>query len=215
MPARLHLLGADREPEAEGLERLILRTDGGDILCRLHPTVAGDAAVLWVFGVGGGLSGPAGGLYTRLGQRLRPQGVLSLELAWRRPGRMEACITDLLTGLDWLAGQGRRRVALVGHSFGGAVVIGAGAGHRQVVAVAALSSQAVGTEPAGLLAPRRLLLMHGLEDEILPAACSCDIHRRANEPKRLILYPACAHGLDACREAVDRDLLAWLAEVLA
>jgi pimeloyl-ACP methyl ester carboxylesterase len=210
----LRLLGEDREPEAEGLERLWLRTDGGDILCRLHPAGTGDAAVLWAFGIGGGLNGPAGGLYTRLGQLLRPRGVLSLELAWRRPGQMQSCVADLLAGLDWLAGQGRHRVVLAGHSFGGAVVITAGTLRRQVVAVAALSSQTVGTQAVGLLAPRPLLLMHGLVDEILPATCSQDIHRRAAQPKTLILYPGCAHGLDACRDAVDRDLLAWLTEVL-
>jgi hypothetical protein len=63
----LQLLGVEREPEGEGQERLRLLTDGGDIDCRLHATTGGDAAVLWVFGAGGGLGGPAGGLYTRLG----------------------------------------------------------------------------------------------------------------------------------------------------
>jgi alpha-beta hydrolase superfamily lysophospholipase len=56
--------------------------------------------------------------------------------------------------------------------------------------------------------------MHGTADEVLPDACSRDLHRRAREPKRLILYPGCRHGLDECRAAVDRDLLAWLGEVL-
>jgi alpha-beta hydrolase superfamily lysophospholipase len=117
-----HLLGAEREPEGDGMERLRLLTDGGAITCRLHPTPEGDAAVLWVFGAGGGLGGPADGLYPRLAQRLRSRGVLSVELAWRQPARMGPCVADLLAGLDWLAGQGRRRVALAGHSFGGAVV---------------------------------------------------------------------------------------------
>lgn len=164
------------------MERLRLLTDGGAISGRLHPTPEGDAAVLWVFGAGGGLGGPAGGLYPRLAQRLRIRGVMSVELAWRQPARMAPCIADLLAGLDWLAGQRRRRVALVGHSFGGAVVIAAGAAREEVVAVAALSSQSAGTELAGALAPRPLLLVHGLADEILPADCSRDIHRRAARP---------------------------------
>ena len=210
----LELLGAEREPEDEGTERLRLMTNGGEILCRLHPAAAGDAAVLWVFGAGGGLGGPAGGLYSRLGQRLRRSDVLSLELAWRQPARMAPCVADAMAGLDWLVAQGRRRVVLVGHSFGGAVVIAAGAAREEVVAVAALSSQTAGTERAGALAPRPLLLVHGLADEILPAACSRDIHRRAAEPKEIILYPGCRHGLDECRDALDRDLLAWLARVL-
>ena len=91
------------------------------------PLAPGDAAVLWVFGAGGGLGGPAGGLYTRLGQRLRSRGVASLELAYRHPGHLADCVRDVLLGLAWLAGEGRRRVVLVDHSFGGAVVVTAGA----------------------------------------------------------------------------------------
>lgn len=210
----LKLLDAEREPEADGLERLRLLTDGGEIGCRLHPAMEGDAAVLWVFGAGGGLGGPAGGVYTRLGQRLRDRDVLSLELAWRKPAHMTPCVDDMLAGIDWLASQGRRRIALVGHSFGGAVAITAGPACEEVVAVAALSSQSAGTELAGSLAPRPLLLVHGLADEILPAACSHDIHRRAAEPKEIILYPGCRHGLDECRDALDRDLIEWLSRVL-
>jgi fermentation-respiration switch protein FrsA (DUF1100 family) len=209
----LDLLGAEREPDADGTERLRLLTDAGDITCRLHPSETGETAVLWVFGAGGGLNGPAGGLYPRLAAQLRPLGVMSLELAYRLPARLVPCVQDVLAGLDWLAGQGRRRIALVGHSFGGAVVISAGAVRQEVVAVAALSSQTAGTELARAISPRPLLLVHGLQDEILPAACSRDIHRRAAEPKALILYPRCRHGLDECRDALDADLMEWFGRV--
>jgi alpha/beta superfamily hydrolase len=212
----LNLSGVERRDEAEGQERLRLLTDAGAVECRWHPAPAGDAAVLWVFGAGGGLGGPAGGLYTRLGQQLRPRGVASLELAYRHPGRLEDCVRDVLLGLAWLAGEGRRRVALVGHSFGGAVVITAGAAAGEaVVAVAALSSQTRGTEAAASLSPRPLLVMHGTADEVLPDACSRDIYERARQPKELILYPGCRHGLDQCREELDRDLTGWLERVVA
>jgi dienelactone hydrolase len=127
---------------------------------------------------------------------------------------MTPCAANLLVGLDWLAGQGRRRIALVGHSFGGAVVIAAGAARTEMVAIAAPGSQTAGTEFAHLLAPRPLLVVHGLADEILPAACSRDIHCCAAEPKKIILYASCRHELDECRDALDRDLLAWLSRVL-
>jgi fermentation-respiration switch protein FrsA (DUF1100 family) len=214
-PPGLVLTRLERREEAPGQERLRLVTAAGEIEGRLHPASSGNAAVLWVFGAGGGLGGPAGGLYTRLGQRLRPRGITSLELAYRHPGRLGHCVQDVLLGLDWLAGEGRRRVVLVGHSFGGAVVITAGAASKAAIAVAALSSQTRGTEAAASLAPRPLLVVHGLADEVLPAACGQDIHRRARPPKELILYPECRHGLDECREALDRDLLGWLERVLA
>jgi hypothetical protein len=213
----LALRGVERHEEAEGQEHLRLLTDGGAIECRWHPAAAaGDAAVLWVFGTGGGLGGPAGGLYTRLGRRLRAGGVPSLELAYRHPGRLGDCVRDVLLGLAWLAGEKRRRVVLVGHSFGGAVVIMAGAaGGEAVIAVAALSSQTRGTEAVASLSPRPLMVMHGTADEILPDACSRDIHGRARQPKELILYPGCRHGLDECREKLDRDLMGWLERVIA
>lgn len=211
----LTLQRVERSPEPGGAERLVFHTDAGAIACRFHPAATGDAAVLWVFGSGGGLGGPAGGVYTRLGGRLREAGVASLELDYRRPGRLEMCVTDVLLGVAWLTGQGRSRIVLVGHSFGGAVVIAAGAASGAVVAVAALSSQTAGTEAVGALSPRPVLFAHGSADEILPAACSRDLYARAGEPKQLVLYPGCRHGLDGCRDALDRDLTAWLDWVIA
>jgi fermentation-respiration switch protein FrsA (DUF1100 family) len=76
--------------------------------------------------------------------------------------------------------------------------------------VVAMSSQSAGTSAVGSLAPRPLLLLHGTADEILPDACSRDIHARAAEPKALRLYPGCRHGLDECRDELDRDLTAWI-----
>ncbi len=211
--AELALLGAAAEPAGAGAERVVLDTSRGAIECRYHDAPAGDAAVLWVFGAGGGLGGPAGGVYERLGARLAPDGLASLQVAYRRPADLVECVLDVLAGVAYLAERGRARVVLVGHSFGGAVVITAGATSDAVIAVAALSSQLAGTGAADQLAPRPLLVAHGTADEVLPDRCSRDIHARAREPKRLVLYPGCRHGLDACRDDLDRDLTAWLREV--
>jgi fermentation-respiration switch protein FrsA (DUF1100 family) len=200
-------------PEAEGVHAVTLATADGDIRCRLQ-LANGERAVLWVFGAGGGLGGPAGGVYQRLGEVLSPEGVTSLELDYRRPARLEPCVTDVLTGLDYLADLGKRRVVLVGHSFGGAVVIEAGARRAEVAGVAALSSQTAGAGRVAEIAPRPLLLAHGEADEVLPPRCSRDLFAQARQPKQIILYPGCRHGLDQCREALDCDLLAWLRQVL-
>ncbi len=213
--ARLSVLDVRRASVDDGgVESLELLTDRGAIACRMQDALAGDAAVLWVFGAGGGFHGPAGGLYDRLGARLAPEGLASFQVAYRRPADLPDCVLDVLAALDYLAGRGRTRVVLVGHSFGGAVVISAGIASETVIAVAALSSQTAGTSAAARLAPRPLLLAHGTEDEILPDQCSRDIYARAADPKRLILYPGCRHGLDACRDALDADLGAWLRDVV-
>ena len=200
--------------EEGGAERLGLRTNAGDIECRLH-RAAGGAAILWVFGAGGGLGGPAGGLYTRLAGHLRPHDITSLELDYRRPGHLKECVRDVMLGIGYLSGQGKSRVVLVGHSFGGAVVITAGAVSDYVVAVAALSSQSYGVGSVRELSPKPLLLIHGTHDEVLPDVCSRNLYEQAGEPKELILYPGCLHGLDQCREELDRDLLRWLEGVPA
>jgi alpha-beta hydrolase superfamily lysophospholipase len=54
----------------------------------------------------------------------------------------------------------------------------------------------------------------GTADQVLPDGCSRALYARAGEPKRLILYPGCRHGLDECRERLDGDLMGWLRGVL-
>jgi pimeloyl-ACP methyl ester carboxylesterase len=131
------------------------------------------------------------------------------------PGRLDDCVADVRAGVGHLAANGAQEVLLVGHSFGGAVVIQAAiACGAPVVGVAALSSQSFGTFGVEQLSPRPLLLIHGETDEILPPRCSHDIFHRANDPKELILYPGCMHGLDQCAAALDRDLTAWIENVL-
>lgn len=210
---RLDLREIEHGPEDDRTDILRLATSAGTLLGRWHPS-PGEAAVLWVFGSGGGLGGPAGGAWSRLGARLQEDGIASLELDYRRPGELGACRQDALLALDWMGSLGKARVAVVGHSFGGAVAIGAGLLSDRVVAVAALSSQVEGTADVRALAPKPLLLIHGAADEVLPDLGSRDIHDRAGAPRELILYPGCRHGLDGCREALDRDLMAWLGRVL-
>jgi alpha-beta hydrolase superfamily lysophospholipase len=209
----LELQAVETGPPEDGVEPVWLHTSAGTIHCRHHPAEAGDTAVVWVFGAGGGLGGPAGGLYPRLAAQLAPDGVASLRLDYRRPADLIACVLDVLVGVAYLGTLGRSRVVLVGHSFGGAVVITAGAISPEAIGVAALSSQTAGTDLVGAVSPRPLLLMHGTADEVLPDSCSRTLYERAGEPRRLVLYAGCRHGLDDCREDLDRDLLAWLREV--
>ncbi len=210
----LALRSAEPAGREDGAEIVRLHTDAGTIDTRYHPADMGDVAVLWVFGAGGGLGGPAGGLYPRLAAHLAPLGIASLRLDYRRPAELLPCVLDVLVGIAYLATRARGRVVLVGHSFGGAVVIAAGAASPAVIGVAALSSQMAGAGHVGQISPRPLLLIHGTADEILPDRCSRDLYRRAGEPRRLVLYQGCRHGLDQCRAALDRDVLAWIREVV-
>jgi pimeloyl-ACP methyl ester carboxylesterase len=209
----LHLDHVTDVPGDDDVRLVGLHTTGGTIECRWHEAPPGDTAVLWVFGAGGGFGGPAGGLYSRLSQALLRYTIAGLELAYRHPADLEPCVLDVLLGAAWLKSIGRTRVILVGHSFGGAVVINGGVFSREVIGVAALSSQSYGATDIADLAPRPVLLIHGESDEVLPDRCSRDLYRLAHDPKTLLLYPGCGHGLDACRDQLDRDLLAWILHV--
>jgi len=194
---------------------LTLDTGSGQIRARYHHADS-EYAVLWVFGTGGGLGGPAGGLYERLGSRIATEGsAASFQLDYRRPADLLPCVLDVLLGVEYLKSLGHSRVILVGHSFGGAVVISAGLRSADVIAVAALSSQTSGAGEVGELSPKPLFVAHGEDDEILPWSCSAVIFNNAGEPRTLKLYPGCKHGLDDCREELDRDLMEWLRSVWA
>jgi len=211
----LELQAIEHTEMAEGVDSVRIHTDQGTIEGRFHAASPAAAGIVWVGGAGGGLEGPAGGMYPRLAGRLVPAGLASLLLDYRFPSLYGGCVLDTLAGIAYLGMRGVERVALVGHSFGGAVVIAAGAHSRETAAVAALSSQLAGTEDAFRLSPRPLLLIHGEADEVIPDWCSREIHRRARHPKELRVYRGCRHGLDECRESIERDLSEWLLRVVA
>ena len=120
-----------------------------------------------------------------------------------------------MAGLSFLSATGHTDVALVGHSFGGAVVIAAAPLSPLVKAVAALSSQTYGASNAGAVSPRPLLLAHGGADTRLLPSCSDLIYEWANEPKEKVIYPGAEHGLVECQEELDALLKDWLVYHLA
>lgn len=204
-----------REPVADEESAVTLRTDRGDIMTRYHPVAGGTAGVVWVGGAGGGLDGPAHGLYPEACRRLQERGVAGLRLHYRQPDFLEGGVLDTLLGVEFLAEEGVERVALVGHSFGGAVVITAGALSDRVRAVVPMSTQTAGTGLTPRVAPRAMLLVHGTADRVLPDLCSRQVFERAREPKELVLYPGAGHGLDEVREELLQLLVRWLPGQLA
>jgi dienelactone hydrolase len=171
--------------------------------------------VVWVGGAGGGLDGPARGLYPEACRRLQGAGVAGLRLHYRLPNHLEACVLDTLLGVEFLAREGVERVGLVGHSFGGAVVISAGANSERVKAVVPMSTQTYDAGLAPAVSPRPVLLIHGTADEVLPDTCSRRVYEHAREPKELVLYPGARHGLDEAREEILELLVRWLTEKLS
>jgi hypothetical protein len=167
-----------------------------------------------VGGGDGGFDGPAEALYLDLVDDLGAIGCGALRLDFRIhkfPNDPEEGVFDVLAGIEHLARAGIDRVALVGHSFGGAVVIEAGVRDRRVACVATLATQTAGAQRVAELAPTPLLLIHGLADIRLPPDGSRMLFRRAGEPKRLELLEGATHSLRQRREDVRDELLRWFA----
>lgn len=196
-------------PDAAAMEVI---TADGIITCLRHGLDAGEeGAVLFLGGALGGLSGPAHGLYHTLAGALG-----GVRLHYRKPGRLEDCVMDVLLVQHLLARRGVSRLVLVGHSFGGAVAIAAGAFLGSATAgVAALSTQVPGTEQVGHLAGRPLLLVHGDADGVLPDLCSHNVYERAGDPKELVILQGEGHLLEGAAEELTARLTAFATSALA
>jgi len=194
--------------------RLRLETTRGNIDAVLHPVEGGTGAVICVGGAMGGVDGPADNLYARLPRLLAPHRVTVLRIDYRQPDNLEECVLDVLAGCSFLRGIGATGLVLVGHSFGGAVVIKAGELHEAVSGVVSMSPQLHGTREVENLG-KPLILVHGMADTILNHEASEDIYRRALEPKRIVLYAEAGHSLIQAKDAIDALLLDWIPARLA
>ncbi|MDB6122260.1 MAG: phospholipase [Pedosphaera sp.] len=195
------------------VESLTLQTNRGDVTCCYHPALGHTnilGGTIWVGGAGGGLDGPARGLYPEACRRLQKKGVAGLRLHYRFPNDLAECVLDTLLGVEFFKQEKVGRITLVGHSFGGAVVITAGALSDAVKAVIAMSTQTYGTDLAPRISPRPLLLIHGTVDEVLPDLCSRRVFAEAKPPKELKLYDGAHHGLDEVREELLDFLVDWI-----
>jgi dienelactone hydrolase len=207
------LLDFDFENAVEASSRAVrLRTIGGEVQARYYPSAGAKLACLWVPGAIGGWHSPACGLYPRLARDFAGEQIASIQVSYRVPGDWAECVADVLAGIEFLARQGGETVGVIGHSFGGAVVLDAASQAHCVRTAVALSTQSCGAvEPARRLGPHcSILLVHGASDEILPVSCSQHIYRAAREPKKLLVIPATRHGLDEAADQLFSEVGDWL-----
>jgi len=212
----LRILQAAVADNHDGSYELRLLTTRGELGGLLHPCEGGTAAVVFLGGAARGLGGP-GNVYARLAESLSAARVTSLRLQMRRPdpdpASFQECVLDALAGVSFLRGIGAERIAIVGVSYGGGVAIRAGALSEHVCGVAAVSTQTFGSEAAPQLAPRPLLLIHGLEDDQFSPVVAQQIYDRAGEPKRLVLLGGVDHFWREGREELFDLLRGWLERV--
>jgi cephalosporin-C deacetylase-like acetyl esterase len=194
------------------------RGGGGWVDCRYYYTAGASNAVIWVGGVGGGWDTPAKGLYPHLCQKLIIKDINSLRVCFRYPTDLCESVLDVIEGIHFLERQGIESVGLVGHSFGGAVVIqaaAADASSNTVRTVVTLSTQSYGAQGVSRLKQESsILLIHGTDDKVLPSYCSSYLYNLANDPKEIIFYKGATHGLDEAAEQVHQMVHDWLVKHL-
>ena len=206
---QMRILGVDPGDEVAGARRLYLRTSRGPIPVIMHAAENASRAILCVCGAIGGFDGPAL-LYPRLGLIMPQISFAVARMNYRKPNEFDECLLDTVATLTFLKGMGHERAALIGHSFGGAVVINAGTLSPVVTTVIAVSSQLAGAHMVGELAPKPLLLIHGTADSVLPDNCSRMLYERAGEPKMLKLFDGADHRLSGHGDELFTLVQGWL-----
>ncbi|HEX4979792.1 MAG TPA: alpha/beta hydrolase [Acidimicrobiales bacterium] len=192
-------------------------TAGGLLTLLWHGDRTEDRYVLMGAGAMGGLLGPADGLYHDLGVTLAEQGIGAVRVGYRQPNELEACVLDMAVAGDLASRAGGERFVTMGHSFGGAVAVGCGVAlPSHVVGVVTLSTQSAGCEQAGRLAGKKLLLVHGDRDELLPVMCSEVVNELAGGHGEIVVLPGAGHLLNQgdTGEVLRRRLLEWIPGVL-
>lgn len=200
----------------DGYSPLTIKTSRGDIACRYYKALNASSAVIWVGGIGGGFDTPAQYLYPDVSLHLTKKGISAFQVQYRFPSNLHESVLDVLSGVHFLEHDGINRFGLVGHSFGGAVVIQAGVVTEPVKTVVTLATQASGATESVANLPKdcSLLVIHGKRDKVLPYTCSQQVFAKAHEPKELVLYDAAGHSLDEFAQQVHQKVTTWLKDAL-
>ena len=198
-------------PDDQTGQGILLDTTRGTIYTLLHndPYEPTSKGVIWVSGASGGFDGPARKMYSIISNTLVPN-IASLRINYRFPGNLTECVVDTLSAVSFMAGIGHTDLVLVGHSFGGAVVIQAAQFSDLVKGVVALSSQTHGATGVAQITPRPILLMHGENDTVLSPDCSELIFKWANEPKEITILPSTGHSLEETAPLVIQHVQSWV-----
>ena len=200
---------------------LKLDTQRGEIVCRYYSSNThnpASVAVVYVTGVGGGWGTPAIGLYPRLCCSLTRIGIDGLRVRYRHPTDLLESVFDTLAGIAFLREEHRiKAIGLVGHSFGGAVVIQAAVQASDIVStLVTLATQSYGAAHviSKLKHGTSALMIHGSDDKVLPAYCSEEVYQKAHDPKQIVLCQGASHGLDEVSEEVYELVYDWLVNSL-
>jgi alpha/beta superfamily hydrolase len=216
--APLDALGALAREEVQvtaTLRHVEVYTPEGLLTLLWHGDPRAENVVLMCGGAMGGLLGPAGGVYHALGEAFAEEGIGTIRVGYRKPNHLPKCVHDLAAAADLANRFGARRFVTVGHSFGGAVAIQAGAIlGEHCRGVVTLATQSAGCEQAGQLGETPLLLLHGERDELLPPETSGIVQMLAGHGE-VVSFPNAGHLLTEAADEIRARLMTWILERFA
>lgn len=217
--AKLGALAVQQVQLSDGLVHMEIYTMTGLLSVLWHAPQDAENVLIAFGGALGGLLGPADGLYQDLGETLANTGIGTMRVSYRRPNNLELCIEDAKAAAALAVGQGALNVITMGHSFGGAVAIQAGAAALRsssmpnIAGVVTLATQAAGCEVADQLNEVPVLLVHGTNDQLLPHQASQLVQSLCGG--RVVLMDGADHLLKPGGEELRALLKDWVLEQFA
>ena len=195
----------------EFLPITIISTGDNVTNCRYYPAKGSKKGVILVGGIRGDYDSPAKNLYPQLAAKLSSEGISALRVQFRFPTLLEESVQDVLAGAKFLHSEGMAALGLVGHSFGGAVVIQAAKVLDSVKTVVTLAAQSFGAGTVDSLAAHAsILLIHGADDQTLSPDNSQKIYDLAQGHKKLEILAGNRHALEESAEETFETIHSWL-----
>ena len=178
-----------------------------------HEADNASGAVILASGSYGGVAGPSG-IYGEFARRLKASGITCVQLCYTQLHQVDPCVLDVLAAIESLASRGIKQVALVGWSFGAAVVVNAAVESPLVVGVAMIAGHRKRSEAVAQLSPRRLLLLHCTADKVMSVEHAQVLYKMASEPKELMLFDGGDHDFSKLAQELTDKLFEWCRELL-
>jgi hypothetical protein len=185
-----------------------LQSDRGPIRLKTYHGERSNLGVIVAGGVAGAFYSPARGLFYKLGESGSSKGIYTAHLCFRHPRDYPETVHDVRAAIQYLNQIGIKRIVVVGHSLGGAAVIGAASFEPSVVGVVPMSSQPYGAERISLLRTR-ILIISGLLDPVEPPAWSKALYKEAKGDKEIAFFMG-SHNLNECAQDVYDRLFCWI-----
>ncbi|MGZ3697974.1 MAG: alpha/beta hydrolase family protein [Bdellovibrionota bacterium] len=201
-------------------QEVTLREEGSTTTARtwINGSLNSRCGILFVSGVDGGYVEPDDQIYDRVATRFYSRGVPSVFVKYRNPGnddpsQLTDSVEDAKAGAQLLRSLGASRIAILGWSFGGAVITNTPLEVPEIVTVIGFSPQSLNTEPVARFTTQSLLLFHSVDDENVPYETGANLindEAPSSIRKKFVTLRKYNHALDGASAEVDPQVFEWL-----